>query len=180
MRRALGARARAAAIMSLILTAWVGLSIGAAEAACAAPMVSIDGARVRQADAQEGREEVAQAGSRVDIIGEGFFAECNDTPGPCEQGGVSGPMEGVHIGIVPAQRTSALSGGFGGWVPAGDATLLGIQDADDDFGFRLDDVALPSTPGPYLLVASIADSGDYDATVHVILTGEQDHAAWSG
>ena len=65
---------------------------------------------------------MAPAGERVTLIGEHWFAECNDTGKAfsCQKPGVSGNMEGIEIELVPANSPPRDRGSPLATVDAGD------------------------------------------------------------
>jgi hypothetical protein len=133
---------RRGAVFACIALVWTGLAVGSARASCVAPTVTVDGAQ------GPARSAVIRPGAAVTIVGGGWFSNCNDTPGPCERAGVSGPQMGIEVGIAPARRASG-----GGWQPTKDVVLLGTRDADSNYGFTITRARIPVTPGRYFLVA---------------------------
>jgi hypothetical protein len=93
------------------------------------------------------------------IEGQAWATSCNDTLGPCQHGGVSGPVHGITIGFVKEPA--------GPNAPPGPPTVT--VDARPDFGFATT-MAAPSAPGKYLLI-SVAESGLRAPDVSVIVTG---------
>lgn len=129
-------------VMCCIALAWTGISVGSAKAACVGPSLSI------QRSSASTQVATVRAGATETIVGSDWFTTCNDTPGPCEQGGVAGPRTGIEVGIVRARPT----GTAGVWKPGGNSVPLRTVDADAAFGFRIPGVTMPGTPGRYLLV----------------------------
>lgn len=135
-------------ISALVLASCVGPAIGPARASCAGPALFVDG--------HEGPAIVERipAGSTVTVVGVRFARGCNDVASPCTGGGgFSDPIEEIQVELVPAEWRSRTDW-YDTWRSTGPPISLGTYDADGDFGFTIEGVTLPTTPGTYVLTAT--------------------------
>jgi hypothetical protein len=135
-----------------ILFAWLAVSSGPASGTCIGPSLFVLDAKFDPNGSQ-----AVHVGETVTVGGRYWYTHCNDTPGPCEQGGMSGPMQDVEIGIAPAR---VPEGKNSLWERAGPVVPLGAADADEHGEFTIEGAVMPTEPGPYLLVYTTPSTED--------------------
>ncbi|HEY7478514.1 MAG TPA: hypothetical protein VIB62_09775 [Actinomycetota bacterium] len=137
-------RAHAVVPWSLLVVGWLLISSGPARGDCPGPIVEVPGADRTGQDIP-----VVAPGGTLSLAGEYFFHGCNDTPGPCERGGMSDPMHDVPLDIARAEPSDEEGAR---WEARGVPTPLVTIDADDDGSFSVEGLRAPDQPGRYVLV----------------------------
>jgi hypothetical protein len=130
----------------LILVAWIALASGPAAGQCVGPEVDVpDVPHTHTKDIP-----VVRAGQVVRLVGQNFYATCNDlqTFGTCTHVGLSDPLQEVEIGVAPAKLGD---GPYQHWQLAGPTTAIATVDADDNGAFSIDAATMPTEPGRYFI-----------------------------